>query len=96
MTNRKVEKDKQVPKRKVQLSIKYQNAVDWKACDAELVLEAITRCSFEGGALRFGYTRDGGAYAVGVMGDGEPYTLYATNTEELENLLKAIINGFTL
>ena len=49
---------------------------DYASADATLVLQAITLVAKHGGALRLGYTSDGGAYAIGVYGDGDPYTEY--------------------
>lgn len=47
-----------------------------------------------GGALRFGYTRDGGAYAIGVYGDGEPYTEYLRPSDDIEGFLQEICGDF--
>jgi hypothetical protein len=35
-----------------------------------------------GGAIRIGATRDGGAYAIGVYGFGEPFTEYCGASED--------------
>lgn len=64
---------------------------DWAGVDAELIRQAITAATLHGGALRFGYTRDGGAFALGVLGDGEPYTLFAGADTDVEITLKEII-----
>jgi hypothetical protein len=48
-----------------------------------------------GGALRLGYSRDGGAYAVGVYGDGDPYTLYHPPEDDIDALLAKIENAFS-
>jgi hypothetical protein len=41
-----------------------------------------------GGAIRLGATRDGGAWAIGVYGDGpQPYTEYVKATESLTEYL---------
>jgi hypothetical protein len=48
-----------------------------------------------GGALRLGYSRDGGAYAVGVYGDGDPYTLYHPPEDDIDSLLAKIENAFS-
>jgi hypothetical protein len=47
-----------------------------------------------GGALRLGYTRDGGAYAVGVYGDGTPFTEYIPPSDDIEVYLKGIIEDY--
>ena len=67
---------------------------DWGSVNAEVIRAAIAAVSRIGGALRFGYTRDGGAYAVGVMGDGEPYTEYIGPGGDVEDVLKGITEAF--
>jgi len=67
---------------------------DWQAADGELVVKAIAAATSTGGAIRFGYTRDGGAYAVGILGDGEPYTLYCGSGDDLTTTLEEICSAF--
>jgi hypothetical protein len=57
---------------------------DWRGVSSELIKELITNVSEKGGAVRFGYSRDGGAFAVGILGDGEPYTEYCRPTEDVD------------
>lgn len=64
---------------------------DWQNADASLVLSVIERAAITGGAVRFGYSRDGGAYAVGIYGDGEPYTEYCKPSEDLNEFLTLIL-----
>lgn len=47
-----------------------------------------------GGALRFGYSRDGGAYAVGIYGDGEPYTEFVRPGEDMDSFLEEVCELF--
>lgn len=68
--------------------------VDWSKVDPILVTDTIATVAATGGALRFGYTRDGGAYSVGVYGDGTPYTLYCSPHEDVRELLGSISDGF--
>lgn len=70
-------------------------SVDWEAVDAKVAISAIAAVSAAGGALRFGYSRDGGAFAVGVYGDGDPYTEFEHEVEEIEKLLKDLAEFFT-
>lgn len=73
----------------------YQNGggADYSGCDARRVLAAVGAICKAGGAVRFGYTRDGGAYAVGVYGDGDkPYTDYLRPGESLEDYLDDLAN----
>lgn len=67
---------------------------DWAKADANLVLRAITSAALQHGALRFGYTSDGGAYSIGIYGDGDPYTEYVRPSENLDEILMAIIELF--
>lgn len=67
---------------------------DWMEVDPECVMRAIDAASAQGGALRFGYTRDGGAYAIGIYGDGDPYTVYCKPAEDIRALLGSITSGF--
>jgi hypothetical protein len=68
---------------------------DWRnASDAAIagVVRAVTRLGF---AVRFGYTRDGGALAVGIIGDGKPYTEYVRPTEDVDVYLDGLAADFT-
>lgn len=61
--------------------------VDW--CNAApnsitLLIDAVTS---RGGAIRFGYTRDGGAYACGFYYGSESVTKYCRPSENLEEFL---------
>lgn len=67
---------------------------DYGAIDAALLRSAIENISRVGGALRFGYTRDGGAYAVGIYGDGDPRTEYVRPSEDFNEFLREIIEAF--
>lgn len=67
---------------------------DWATADAALVLETIANVSSAGGAIRFGYTRDGGAYAIGIYGSGEPFTEYVRPSEDINYYLQGLIEDF--
>lgn len=67
------------------------STADWATADATLVLEAIAVVAWQGGALRFGYTRDGGAYCIGILGDGEPYNEYCKPAEDINEYLRGLI-----
>lgn len=76
-------------------SIVESRKADWESCDAEQLRTTIAIVAKVGGALRLGYSRDGGAYAVGVYGDGDPYTLYHAPDEDIDALLAKIENAFS-
>jgi hypothetical protein len=65
-----------------------RETVDWESVDAHVIRRAVALASLGGGALRLGYSRDGGVFAIGVLGDGEPYTLWCKNVAECEAELR--------
>jgi len=67
---------------------------DWTSANGTTVIRAIATAASAGGALRFGYTPDGGAYAVGIYGDGAPYTEYIKPSEDMEEFLEQVIQLF--
>ena len=68
---------------------------DWQAVNAELLVRAIATVSLAGGALRFGYSRDGGAYALGIYSEGEHHTEFTADTAEVEEILSDLCEWFT-
>lgn len=60
---------------------------DWTTADPSLLCGAVTAISTLGGAIRLGYTRDGGAYAIGIYGDGEYRTEYVRPDEDINDYL---------
>jgi hypothetical protein len=56
--------------------------------DAGALLACIHHVVSAGGAIRFGHTRDHGAWAIGVYGDGsKPYTEYVRGSEDINRYL---------
>jgi hypothetical protein len=41
-----------------------------------------------------GYSRDGGAYAIGFYGDGEPFTEFIAPTEDVDEYLRGVIDDY--
>jgi len=68
---------------------------DWGSASPNTVIRAICSAAKVGGALRFGYSRDGGAFAIGVYGDGEPYTDFVGSTEDIDITLEYYVDLFT-
>ena len=62
----------------------------WAQVDGETLKYVCCAISQRGGAIRLGYTRDGGAYAIGIYGDGEPYTDYVRPGEDINAALLEI------
>lgn len=70
-------------------------AADWDRVDAEQLRSTLAMVALHGGALRLGYTRDGGAYSIGIYGDGpEAYTVYVRPNEDMEEFLKELEQTF--
>lgn len=64
-----------------------QDVADWQGVNADGILRAIAVVAYRGGALRFGYTRDGGAYAVGIYLGGDHFTEYIRPNEDIDGYL---------
>lgn len=60
---------------------------DWSRTPSELLGRLIDATTSRGGAVRFGYTRDGGAYALGLYYGSESRTEYCRPTEDLDSFL---------
>jgi len=56
---------------------------DWLTVPGDILQALIAEVASHGGAIRFGYTRDGGAYAIGILGDGDPYTEYLRPSDDV-------------
>jgi hypothetical protein len=67
---------------------------DWEGVSGELLTKAIAAVAGMGGALRLGYTRDGGAYAIGVYGDGDPFTEYVKPDDDMDTYLRELIEDY--
>lgn len=67
---------------------------DWEQADADILRRAIATAALTGGALRLGYSRDGGAYAVGIYGDGDVYTEWCSPSQDLNQFLLDITSLF--
>lgn len=67
---------------------------DWQSVDGETLKRAIAAAGNVGGAIRCGYSRDGGAYAIGIYGDGDPYTEFVRPAEDLNQFLVDITELF--
>lgn len=69
--------------------------VKWSDADAKLVVQAIEAACSTGGCLRFGTTRDGGAYAVGVYDGDEVFTDYTRPEEDIDGYLMDLASYFS-
>lgn len=81
--------------RRFQRTQKNLATADWGTVNPEVLRDTIATVALHGGALRLGYTSDGGAYAVGIYGDGPAaYTEYLRPDEEMEAFLHSIAEAF--
>lgn len=71
-----------------------QDPADWANADPALVLNAIVTVAAAGGAMRFGYTKGGGAFAIGFLGDGEPYTDYVRPSDSIDDYLTEVASAW--
>jgi hypothetical protein len=62
-------------------------ATDWHNASSESVLRLIETVTSRNGAIRFGYTRDGGAYSVGIYIGDDRGTFYCRPSDDLETFL---------
>ena len=70
-------------------------AVSWVQVRSEDIMELIEAASEASGAVRFGLSRDGGALALGVYGDGdEGYTLYAPTADGMLDHIAGLVDVF--
>jgi len=67
---------------------------DWSSASPEIVLGAIVAVTNEGAALRFGYTRDGAAYAIGVLDGDNKVTEYVRESEDVNQYLRDLTQDF--
>lgn len=70
------------------------NPADWGSADGTKLASAIAAVTQHGHAIRFGYTRDGGAFAVGIVGDGEPFTEFIRPTEDINLYLDGLTEDY--
>lgn len=68
---------------------------DWACVDGVLLAKAVAALAGLGGALRLGYTRDGGAYAIGIYGDGDPFTEYVSPNDDINEFLEGLIRDYS-
>jgi len=67
---------------------------DWGTVTPEVIHTLVASVTAIGGAVRFGYSRDGGAYSIGILGDGEPYTEYFRPNDDIDARLLQMASEF--
>lgn len=64
---------------------------DWGGCDPRWLQALIVSMTGLGGAMTFGTSRDGGAYSLTLLLDGERETLWFNGGCDLEAELEAVL-----
>lgn len=64
---------------------------DWGGCDGDRLQAVVHGITSLGGAVTFGTSRDGGAYSVHLMLEGEHQTLWFNGDSDLDDEMQAII-----
>ena len=70
------------------------NQADWGSVSSELLRRAIESVTRDGGAIRLGYTRDMGAYAVGFYEGGEVIPEYIPPSVDMDVWLQGVIDDY--
>lgn len=71
-------------------------SADWSGCDVSILAAFVCAATKNGRAVRLGYTRDGNSWAIGVYGDGDPYTLYCPGHIDISQWLSERIRDIEL
>jgi hypothetical protein len=66
------------------------SVADWASAEPGNIIAVICAVAQNDGAVRFGYSRDGGAYSVGIYGDGKPFTEFCPATGNVDEWLEGI------
>ncbi len=66
----------------------------WSDASADKLRAAVNAVCAAGCAVQFGYTKDGGAYVVRIVGDGEPYNEWIRPAEDIDLYLTGLYEDF--
>lgn len=92
-TNDKTEKSRRNAKR--QRNLASGQPVVIEQVDAEVLFKALFEVLEKDGAIRIGRTRDRGAWAIGIYGDGPaPYTEYVRGNEDINDYFGGLAEFF--
>jgi hypothetical protein len=70
------------------------NVADWAGVDPEQLRRTVASVCVTGDAIRLGYTRDGGAYAVALLHNGESATDYISPNDDIDAYLKGVEDDY--
>lgn len=82
------------PSRQYQSKRNMGGVADWEAATPGLVVKLIATAAITDGAVRFGCSTDGGAFAIGIYGDGAPYTVWVPGKADIDGELRDLIDFF--
>lgn len=68
--------------------------VSYADVDGGTLLRCLDTVAAKNGAIRLGTSRDGGAFSVGVYGDGDPYTEYVGKGEDINEYFEGLAAYF--
>jgi len=66
----------------------------YRDVDPLKLLSAIAAITSRGCAVQFGYTKDGSAFVVRIVGDGDPYNEFIRPTEDFGLYLEGLAEDF--
>lgn len=66
----------------------------WQDATPQLLQEALTFVVDSGSLIGFGRTSDGGALMLSITTDGLSSKFYASQTEEVDELLREVVTAF--
>lgn len=72
------------------------DTADWASLKPQVLADVIKAVTVRGCAIQFGYTQDGGAYCIRIVGDGDAYNEYVRPTEDVEKHILGIVEDFKL
>lgn len=67
---------------------------DWQNADPTIVMGLVCTVAAAGGAVRLGYTRDGGAYSIGLYLGDDSKTYYCNDAEGINERIKELYEDF--
>ena len=68
---------------------------DWANATPENVMALVCAVGMEGGAVRLGYTRDGGAYSIGIYVGSLSKTYYCNEKDGIDETVRELTEHFT-
>lgn len=76
---------------RAQRASRTREPANWASISSDAIRDCIVQISAIGGAVRFGYSRDGGCYSIGVYGlEIEPFTDYLRPGDDVEKYLDTL------